>query len=698
MTSVPTNISANFTNDKDLVELAGYHAYMQFDRDHELLVNDVEYRVLDNKDNNETGLNALTVINLTNKEISIVYVGTDPQETQDLITDAQLLSDLTPAQIEDARGYFSEMNQKYQKVGGVTSISGNSLAGALVGAVAIQHPEVKAVTLNPALLPEGMMEPTKNYDNITNYFSSYDVLTKTLSALDLHTRIPGHQHEIYNGIPEFSKLGTNHTGYLRVDGGVQYYQIGEEGQPGYGEIYIDADSHIVTSIWTGQPLYGGNTDYIEINKENLDLLALRLKDHVLERLELASGYLGKSVEIVEDEGSKLYERITRLQHIFEESFENLIGDPLFLGITSAGSRLKAEVDHLISLLNIAESHSSSLNSILNSPPADLVEHLFRVDISVESIFGEAQNQLNELKSGIDGLSDSLTHIVTEQIPELFKGGKDYWYDAVVGELRAHYGILNGNRDKLISHITEFKNQVTETASAFEGRDHSLGQSIKNQTSVSDNTSPVQQTNPYNLDESPYLAVRMQIKELQLDTAFGTFTGSSHALLIPILGGLHALTITIESTLEALSIAIKGATSVSLNNTLPGKLISLFTDFDDKITNYINDSLKPLDDMATTIEGIRKGLGRLMVEYPALLANFRPYVDSAIFNQSNFYNVQLYNLAAFSILKEMQMLFGDVVYQLGSHKAHAIEALCEVSEKVTLNMAILEEQVDRGTIN
>jgi hypothetical protein len=70
-------------------------------------------------------------------------------------------------------------------------------------------------------------------------------------------------------------------------------------------------------------------------------------------------------------------------------------------------------------------------------------------------------------------------------------------------------------------------------------------------------------------------------------------------------------------------------------------------------------LQPLDELAATIEGVRKGLGRLITEYPTLLNNFRPYVESAIFNNSGDFNVHLYNLAAIAILREMEMLSYDV---------------------------------------
>lgn len=695
------NINTNIANnDKDLVELAGLHAYTYPLFESVIQVNDTDYTVIDTHYEDPTGLDSMTVVNMETEEISIIYVGTDASGKygkQDIITDAQLLSDLTPVQLEAARNYYTEMNQKYKNVGGVKSIAGNSLGGGLVGAVAVENPEVNAVTLNPALLPEGMVDPNQTYDNITNYFSSYDVLTQTLIALNLHDRIPGKQYEIFNGIPEFSKLATNHTGYLRNEDGSQFYVIGEVGKPGYGRIYIDADSHIVSSIWTGVPLYGGHSDRIEINKENLDILAASLQNNVMERLNLVHEYLGNSVAIVEDESNRFNERLNGLQNTFEHLFENMISEPLFLGITSLSNRLTAEIDYLISLLNIAESQSKSLNYILNSPPAELLEHIFKTNVSVESLFSEIRNNLYELKADIHNISRNIINIISDKIPELFRGGKDAWYDAVVGELNAHYGIVNTNRDILLSHIREFKKQVQDVATNFQMRDQSLGQSIKSKSTHSDSIS-VQGTNNYKLEDSPYMEWRMKIKEIQLDTSYTSFTLSTQALLYPLLEKGQILTFAIESTLEILSSSIKGATHLALSQTIPGKLLSLFSDFDDKIRTGVANTLKPLDELAATIEGVRKGLGRLINEYPTLLNNFRPYVESAIINNSGYFNVHLYNLASIAILREMQMLFNDVVYQLGNNKAEAIEVLCEVSMKLKENMGIFYEQVNRGTLN
>ncbi|WP_156031550.1 hypothetical protein [Sporolactobacillus terrae] len=85
---------------------------------------------------------------------------------------------------------------------------GNSLCGALANAVAVHHKNVRAVTLDPAILPEGMVKTNHKYPNVTNYFTKYDGLTRGELGLNLSDRFPG-------------------------------------------KIAIAADEHIVTSIWTG---------------------------------------------------------------------------------------------------------------------------------------------------------------------------------------------------------------------------------------------------------------------------------------------------------------------------------------------------------------------------------------------------------------------------------------------------------------
>lgn len=136
-----SDVTQDATSDKDLVELAGYHAYRDFKEEEIIEVNGNRYLVMNTGYGNDSGLDAPTVQNVKTQEYSVVYVSTNPSQKQDLLIDLQLMSDLTPAQIADARAYFNEMDKKYQSAGGIKSMSGNSLGGALVGSVAIEHPD-----------------------------------------------------------------------------------------------------------------------------------------------------------------------------------------------------------------------------------------------------------------------------------------------------------------------------------------------------------------------------------------------------------------------------------------------------------------------------------------------------------------------------------------------------------------------------
>lgn len=693
-------VSVNIeNNDKNLVELAGLHAYKGAGKRDILTVNNEVYKVLDTKYGDITGLDAMTVVNDTTKEISIIYVGTDAAADngkQDLLTDAQLLSDLTLPQLEAAQDYYNKMNRKYESIGGVKSVAGNSLGGPLANSVAITHPEVKSVTLNPALLPKGMADPNKSYDNITNYFTNYDVLTGTLIALNLDSRIPGRRYDISTGIPQigekFSTLTNNHTGYN--DKGA--YEIGQPGDPGYGKIHDEADAHIMTSIWTGEPLYGGHSERIEINRDNLNLLAQALAGDVMTRLGYSHDYLTNSQEIAQHEGDRYSERLSRLQMIFEDSFENLIGNPLFIGITTTGHRLTSEIDHLISLVNMAENASKSLNGILNSPPVELVEHLFNRNISVESLFGQARNQLLEFKQEITSLTGFLQNILHKEIPELFSGGKETLEDLLVNEMLAHYKIIDLNSAKMNSHIAEFQSQVEKLGENFGERDSSLSASISGGASVQHEV-VMPKKNDYVLETSNHMLIGMKVKEIYLDGSFEAFKGVSHRFLLPLLGGLTGLAFAIENTLEVISAQIKGAMNVALSGTVPGKIISIFSDFDDKIHSYVSSALEPIDELAATIEGLRDGLTRLTIGFPALLDSFRPYIDSAIFDLTSYSNIHIYNVSAMAIHEEMEMLFDDIVHQLSQHKGNSIQALCEISQRVKDNMVQLREQVDRVTM-
>ncbi|MER2263388.1 MAG: hypothetical protein ABS934_15395 [Psychrobacillus sp.] len=682
------------TTDQDLVELAGFHAYRHYPPGKIITVNEKIFKVVDTQYGMSSGLDAVTVQNHETKELTVVYIGSE--DNKDWIdTNAKLLADTPPAQLGDAQDYFEWVNTN---LGKVDSVTGNSLGGGLTNAVAIENPQVRAVTLNPAILPAGFVDPTMMYDNITNYYSRFDFLTSTEESLGLGNRIPGKKYSINNGVPLLSMIGPNHTGYVDPDkDGNFVIEVGIKGQPGHGFIHIGADDHIVTSIWTGQPIYGGFSEKIEINQENMVLLSNGIRDQVKGRITNVQEYISNSVSIVEDENAKFSQRVTTLQETFQQKLEEIAVDPLFKGIAETGAIIKAAIDDLIDLLNKAEERCLILNNILNSKPAELIEFITSTTISVETLFAPARDYLNQLKQEVDYLVASAHNILYNEIPELFRGGTDNFVDAVVGELGAHYNILKINKEEVYNQLTEYEAQVNDIANSFINRDVSLADAIHSGATPGERVDAVQKTEIKTIQESSYLVIGMKMKEAQVELAHNTIVTVGTTILRPILSRLERIVLLIEAALTAIILTVKAAQNIALYGNPISLLMSLFTDYEQRVKSAVASALEPLVEMEVLMESFRVGFNRMHANLPEMLDNFKPYLDTAIFEPSKFENVRLYNVATLAILDEMELLFNEIIYQLADEKANAIEETLEVSKNVLGNIQILKEQVDRGTL-
>ncbi|MEK5502382.1 SA1320 family protein [Bacillus sp. FSL M8-0168] len=648
-----------------------------------------------------TGLDVITVKNVETGKYTVVYQGTNAGKEngmQDILTDAQMAGPLTPEQVKAARKYYDQMKAKYGDK--LTSVCGNSLGGGLANAVAVEHPDVKAVTINPSILPEGEVDRDQDYPNITNYFSKYDPLTLAEEGVLLGDRIPGKVIEIDNGVPFLSALMSNHMGYRMGENTEedQSVEIGEKGKPGYGRIYISAGDHIVTSIWTGEPLYGNiGSNKIEINKENLDLLAAALENDVLRRLGYVSEYLQHSNEIVENEKKLKSKRLADLREMFTDMFESAFGDPLFIGISQAGNILKYLIDGLIALLDTAEEKCRSLNVLLNSPPSELLEYVFQTNISVESITGEIRGYLNGLKHDIDILTGALTNMIRQEISDVFVNPAMGFADAVADEIYSHFVIVGKNEKGLKKQVKTFIRQVQSAGEGIQTSDRGAAQDIKNRKAPTQQKTSVPASVQSRFEESDYLKDRLKLKDRHVNSSVATMAGSINASLVPVANILFDTLLALELALETSAASIKGTGNLFLGLAVPAKLFGMFSDWDEKIKSAIDHVVKPLGEIAETIEGVRKAVGNLISFLPCFVYKFKPYIDNAIFEQIHFNSVNLYNTAAVSILEETELLFQDIVFQLSNQKAKAITALCNASKDILKNIKLLRADVKRGTL-
>ncbi|MDP4553418.1 hypothetical protein Q9251_21420 [Alkalihalobacillus macyae] len=515
-------------SDPDLVELSGFQAYKAPKVERLLEVNGNVFRVIDRIDDIHTGLNAFTVQTViegqSTPEYAVIYVGTDPKDKKDVLTDLQLIGANVPEQLQGAKQYFNKMEEKF---GDISYVAGNSLGGALANSIAVQDQDVKSVTLNPAILP-GELIPSSNLNvNSSNYFMEYDPLTNGEEALNLGDRIPGNVYRIGGGTPTGSLLlGANHTGYLEGDMKDQQVEVGTKGDVGYGFIRVGADEHIVTSIWTGESLHGGNSNRIELNADTINTLYQGIYDLVGSRLSLSSEYIGNSVSIVEDERAKFEERVTNLKETFSTFVEDLTSSPVLKSITATGYLIQFELDSMRTMLTMAEERFRSLNAFLNSPPAEIAEHVFKMDVSVESIFGEIHKKIDEIESSFEDLVQHVTYIRDEKLPELFEGGTDFIYDAVVGELASHYDIINQNNGLLSQQIMSFGTSVSEAAASLFDRELSLADSIKSKVNQVQDVGKISKVEKSRLLNSHYLPNGLSIKEKVLEEGTETFIQES----------------------------------------------------------------------------------------------------------------------------------------------------------------------------
>ncbi|WP_353948250.1 hypothetical protein ABNN70_14870 [Sporolactobacillus sp. Y61] len=695
--SVTANMIKSTANDKDLVELAGFHAYKVHDMDTSIYVNKTRYYIVDNIQD-ETGLNAMTVQNIKSGEFTIVYQGTQMKSEygmQDMLTNVQLLSNYDPAQLQAARDYFEDMNEKY----GVQSVCGNSLGGALANTVGVHYPEVKAVTLNPAILPEGQVKADQNYANVTNYFSKYDGLTRGEEALNLNDRFPGNIYRINNGIPHFSRaFGSNHTGYIGDSPDNQSINVGIEGQPGYGKIYIAADDHIVTSIWSGEPLYrSGSWERISINQESITALSDALKNGVIGRIGYVVEYINHATEIVIDVKARMPARLNELQRKFEDILENSFGNTSwFKGITTGGYVTKGIIDHLIHLLSQAETYCLYIEKTVKNRPDKLLEYMTIRTFHVGDQLREAQKILRNVKMEIDDLVNFADKFTREVIPRLLADEARGLADAVVDELYNHFQIVGQNKDQLLAQLVKFQKQVQAVGDQFQSADQSLAQGI-NQGSLQSGSVTIPTADHTQLKSSSDLPYGVNTKERHLNGSMTRLSASINRAITPLSTLLTGHLWALETITEATSATVKAASYGVWYSSPPAILIGLFTDWDDRLRLQVKQALKPLDEFANTIEGLRTGINHLKANVPALIQQYKPFIDQAIFDSNNYSYVALYNTAASDILDETALLFQDIVYQLSGQEAKSITALCETSRSVLKNIQLLHEDVSRAAI-
>lgn len=165
------------SSDDDLMDLLSRYGYpADLEAGDRLLVNGKCFVLEDIVSDPATGLDAFTFRNTNTDELTVSFQGS--VDGKDFLADATLVTSLTPAQYGAAEKYLKHVEQKNGRA--VGSVCGNSLGGGLAAYIAVRYPRIRAVTLNPAPVPEryvGVAAP-----NVRNYISATDPLYRALVA------------------------------------------------------------------------------------------------------------------------------------------------------------------------------------------------------------------------------------------------------------------------------------------------------------------------------------------------------------------------------------------------------------------------------------------------------------------------------------------------------------------------------------
>lgn len=659
------------TSDLDIIEMSGRAVYEEPKQNELIDINGQvkAYRIKEGVYNTKSGLDYMIVENTKTGEVGMVFQGTQGQKDggRDIITDATLPGNIPDAQLLAADEAYREMSKKYD----IKYVGGNSLGGGLSNYVASNN-DVKSVTYNPAILPDG--EYAQKNPDITNYMSEYDPLTLGERSAGYLSRLPGKNVIVNNNMPLFATLVSNHTGYsesIKIDG---------------EEILIDADAYLPVGVWSGAVLTGGKGHKIDVNPENMKILAEAMVSKMKGQMTTAQSHVDHAVDIVEREGAKLDDR----KETLTASFDALLGQDALGKIMTFTSQYELVRDEIEKINPVGVKALDALQRIRSTPViSDIFDFIsthsflgaFSLLMDLPLLVGDTLMKLDDLILQVNALKK-------QAIPKLFQGiDNEFFDDGMVAELKAHYKIIDENKEVVTHQIVTFGTQVTYVSTELEKADKLL-----TATQQMERVAAPPATSDFTLQESKALQDGMGKKQKLLDDNFRKFRDAATSSLDPLITSLG-------STLNQLNMTVGEAYTIvkTVRSGLDYVKVP-FTDIDDNMRAGLDAFIEFAEPYQVMVESLIQATRSLRGGgLSAVLEAYRPYIDTALFEGTQFQNVIALNKVSVNIYESAKMVFEDIKYQLSDNKAVAVEALDKLADKVVINLAILLDQLKRGSI-
>lgn len=648
-------------SDVDLLELGGYWAYKykQLVINQKIVVNQKEYTVIDIHDNeNGNGLEAITVID-GEGQVSIIYVGTNPDQLEDRQTDAGLLTQGTPEQFLDAVKYYEEMEQKIREHNAIYNtkyeikyVGGNSLGGGLANYVASRFPGLFSVTLDPAPLPYGI-EPGVNAINYVANTSPLFLASKAAGLIP--GRFPGQFVFVEYGIFSLFMLTQNHLGY----NGEAVGDLRGEG----------IDDILPFSIWGGGIIPSGGVclSKININSETLEQLVNSL-GHRMEKIK-----------------SQL---IQQLDPVYEE--------------------IKFEKSRIVDRIDVTLNETDEITRLFFGTIVNVSEHITNMKTIVNGIGVETANipALGELGAAIIDIGQWK---VIHGIPKMVEDSTSGFTDGFVEKLEKHHEVIDEN----LHIMLERWSYVAEAAKMIKQQFSALDEAIKSRIGSGDMRSgdipipSIERPTRKMVESVVFKDVRSAIdsKKAQLDENFAMFNFDFTNLLRNIIRIINACFLAIKPAIKNTKNQHKNNISglkhsIGLLNTNyagetdPDKIEekdNKKAEFSSEITNSEN-IVTEMDRLLNLIAELQDVIKVQKNNIPKLLPEFKPYFNHLLFSNTKYGNIQMQIQASLYLINNGKLMFDEIWQRIAATECQGIEDL-RIEAKATKDMlSALEEQL------
>nr|WP_254259789.1 hypothetical protein [Listeria fleischmannii] len=272
---------------------------------------------------------------------------------------------------------------------------------------------------------------------------------------------------------------------------------------------------------------------------------------------------------------------------------------------------------------------------------------------------------------------------------LFNGiDNEFFNDGMVAELKAHYKVIDENKEVVTNQIVTFGTQVTYVSKELEKADKLLTATQKVERASAPPT-----TSDFTLQESKALKDGMGKKQKLLDRNYKKFRENAVSHLEPLISNFYGVLNLLDETVEDLIQGLKNIKGTFEHLHVP------FTDLDDAIPILFGAAVSAFKPYQTAIESVKTAVRSLRGGgLNDVLEAYRPYIDTALFEGTQFQNVIALNKASVNIYESSRAVFKDIKYQLSDNKAVAVEALDKLADKIVSNLTELIGQLKRGSID